>query len=262
MSGRESLAQHVWLRSIGVLATMVFSNPVVAQTVDSSARATPGVEVKQSDGFAVFDHRVWVQHGRDGASVSVVSTSNRQDGLGDPRVDDGRSSCPSALGTMPGLSRSTLVRRGVYGAVVRDAECRHGLPRGLLDALIVRESRYQAIALSPKGARGLTQLMPGTARDLGVGDSLDPTANIRGGARYLRRMLDRFRSIPLALAAYNAGPGTVVRAGGMPFNRETPGYVVDILRRWNATVFETGSVEAGVPMMAGSTLVHMEFAAR
>jgi hypothetical protein len=246
----------------GIVAAVFSSGSVRAQAVDLAVQSIPGVEITQHEGFAVFDHRVLVQHGRFGSSVSVVSAQDRQDDGRTPRVDDDRSSCGLQLGSMQGLSRSTLVRRRIYGSVVREAECRHGLPRGLLDALIVRESRYRVIALSPMGARGLTQLMPGTARDLGVRNRLDPVSNIGGGARYLRGLIDHFRSIPLALAAYNAGPHAVERAGGMPFNRETPGYVVDILRRWNATVFETGSIEAGVPTVAGSALVHMDFGER
>lgn len=74
--------------------------------------------------------------------------------------------------------------------------------------------------------------MPATARELGVANRHDPQENIDGGARYLRQMLDRFGSVHLALAAYNAGPGAVTKAGGIPRNRETPGYVRSVLGRW------------------------------
>jgi soluble lytic murein transglycosylase-like protein len=74
--------------------------------------------------------------------------------------------------------------------------------------------------------------MPGTARDLGVANRFDPIANISGAARYLRQMLDKFGVVHLALAAYNAGPGAVERAGGIPLNGETPIYVRDVLRHW------------------------------
>jgi len=123
-------------------------------------------------------------------------------------------------------------RRVLYPLVWREA-CRAGVPAGLLDALIIHESRYRVDAVSPKGAVGLTQLMPGTAANLGV-NSWAIESNIRGGARYLRSMLDSFGQYHLALAAYNAGPGAVVRYGGVPAFRETQSYVGDIIRRWSA----------------------------
>lgn len=107
---------------------------------------------------------------------------------------------------------------------------RTGLPPSLLKAVVWQESRGRADAISPKGAIGLMQLMPGTARMLGV-DPHDPIDNVRGGALYLRRQLDRFGSMPLALAAYNAGPGAVERYGGIPPFRETRNYVASIMGR-------------------------------
>jgi len=123
-------------------------------------------------------------------------------------------------------------RRVLYPLVWREA-CRAGVPAGLLDALIIHESRYRVDAISPKGAVGLTQLMPGTAANLGV-NSWSIEDNIRGGARYLHSMLESFGQYHLALAAYNAGPGAVVRSGGVPAYRETQTYVGDIIRRWSA----------------------------
>ncbi|MFZ4747157.1 MAG: lytic transglycosylase domain-containing protein, partial [Sphingomonas sp.] len=94
-------------------------------------------------------------------------------------------------------------------------------------------------------AQGLAQLMPGTAAALGVDDVFDPDRNIDGGARYLAAMLARFGSVPLGLAAYNAGPGRVSAAGGIPANRETPGYVRRVMDFWNAGTHATlGSVRA------------------
>lgn len=90
------------------------------------------------------------------------------------------------------------------------------------------------MAISPAGAAGLTQLMPATAQELGVRNRHDPAQNIDGGARYLRQMLDTFGTVHLALAAYNAGPGAVSRAGGIPKNRETPSYVRSVIERWMA----------------------------
>jgi soluble lytic murein transglycosylase-like protein len=94
-----------------------------------------------------------------------------------------------------------------------------------------QESRWNPQALSPKGAMGLAQLMPATARELGV-DPRDPVANLMGGARYLRRMLDIFGGdVEKALAGYNAGPGRVRRANGVPAIAETQAYVRSIVQR-------------------------------
>lgn len=108
---------------------------------------------------------------------------------------------------------------------------RHGLSPSLLRAVAWQESRGRPAALSRKGALGIMQLMPGTAAAMGV-DPHDPDDNLRGGALYLRRQLDRFGSVPLALAAYNAGPGAVARFGGVPPFRETRSYVAAIMARW------------------------------
>lgn len=98
----------------------------------------------------------------------------------------------------------------------------------LFQAMIWQESRFNPKAISPKGAQGLAQLMPGTAARLGV-DPRDPMQNLDGGARYLLMQLQTFRSPTLALAAYNAGPGAVQKYGGVPPYRETRNYVVTIL---------------------------------
>jgi soluble lytic murein transglycosylase-like protein len=101
----------------------------------------------------------------------------------------------------------------------------------LLAALVWQESRWNPQAVSPKGAMGLAQLMPATARYLGVNPA-DPVANLHGGARYLRQLLDQFDgNVEKALAAYNAGPGRVRSAGGIPAIAETRNYVTSIVRR-------------------------------
>ena len=123
-------------------------------------------------------------------------------------------------------------REVLYEPLIREAELRYRLPPGLMLALVWAESSFNPLAISPAGAAGLAQLMPETARELGVRNRHDPRQNIEGGARYLRQMLDRFGDIHLALAAYNAGPGAVARAGGIPRNRETPAYVRSVLQRW------------------------------
>ena len=106
---------------------------------------------------------------------------------------------------------------------------RHGLDEKLLHALVIVESGYRSDALSPAGAGGLTQLMPGTAAALGVRDRFDPEQNLSGGADYLARQLLRFGDLRLALAAYNAGPARVARLGRIPEIAETRAYVVNVV---------------------------------
>lgn len=106
-----------------------------------------------------------------------------------------------------------------------------GISPQLLAALVWQESRWNAGAVSPRGAVGLAQLMPATATALAV-DPRDPVSNLNGGAAYLRHLLDMFDGdLERALAAYNAGPGRVLRTGGVPPISETRGYVTGILER-------------------------------
>jgi soluble lytic murein transglycosylase-like protein len=118
--------------------------------------------------------------------------------------------------------------RGTYLAVAQAAARKHDIPEDLFLRLVQQESGWNPNAVSPKGATGLAQLMPGTARALGV-DINDPEQNLEGGARYLRAMYDKFGSWRLALAAYNAGPGAVEKHGGIPPYAETKNYVKAIL---------------------------------
>jgi hypothetical protein len=116
-------------------------------------------------------------------------------------------------------------------ALAVDAARRHGVPVHKFMGLIDQESAWDPQAKSSAGAQGLGQLMPGTARELGVQNPYDPAQNLDGAARYLRQQMDRFGSIDKALAAYNAGPGNVQRYGGIPPFRETQNYVPAVLQK-------------------------------
>lgn len=118
--------------------------------------------------------------------------------------------------------------KGKYLEVAKTVARKHGVPEDLFLRLVQRESGWNPGAVSHKGASGLAQLMPDTARRLGVAID-DPEENLEGGARYLRMMYDRFGSWKLALAAYNAGPGAVEEHGGVPPYAETKAYVLAIL---------------------------------
>ncbi len=123
-----------------------------------------------------------------------------------------------------------------YARQVELAATEQGLDPALVHAVVQVESGYDALAVSPRGARGLMQLMPATASRLGVADSFDPAANLRGGTRYLRMLIKAFdNDLPLALAAYNAGEGAVRRhAMRIPPYRETILYVAAVMRRYQA----------------------------
>ena len=114
--------------------------------------------------------------------------------------------------------------RGEYLEVAKAAARKHNIPENLFLRLVQQESAWNPTARSHKGALGLAQLMPGTARALRV-DPLDPEENLEGGARYLRKQFDEFQSWHLALAAYNAGPNAVKKHGGIPPFKETQNYV-------------------------------------
>jgi soluble lytic murein transglycosylase-like protein len=117
--------------------------------------------------------------------------------------------------------------RGVFLDMAKAAARKHQIPENLFLRLVQQESAWNPTAKSHKGALGLAQLMPDTAQYLRV-DPLDPQQNLEGGARYLRKQFDEFRSWPLALAAYNAGPNAVKRHGGIPPYKETKNYVYRI----------------------------------
>lgn len=139
---------------------------------------------------------------------------------------------PATMGHTPGgegeIPRVPPLSQPYRDAVARAAQ-RHGLDEKLLHALVIVESGYRPEAVSPAGAGGLTQLMPGTAADLGVRDRFDVEENLSGGADYLARQLLRFGDLRLALAAYNAGPGRVARLGRVPDIAETRAYVADVI---------------------------------
>lgn len=122
-----------------------------------------------------------------------------------------------------------------YSAEIAKAAQTYNIPKKLIASIMKQESNFNASAVSSAGASGLMQLMPSTARFLGVNDTLNPEQSIMGGAKYLRQMLDQFdNNVETALAAYNAGPGNVKKYGGIPPFKETQNYVKNILNYFNA----------------------------
>jgi hypothetical protein len=148
---------------------------------------------------------------------------------------------PGAVGTATAASETRLAGAGSlvpdevldarpFADLIATLAAAHDVDKRLVHAVIEQESNYQARARSRKGARGLMQLMPATAAQYGVRNSYDPKANLDAGIRHLKDLLSRL-GLPAALAAYNAGEGTVRRYGGLPPYPETQAYVRNILRK-------------------------------
>jgi hypothetical protein len=143
-----------------------------------------------------------------------------------PALESPSSRIPVAVSRVP----DEVLAARPFAELISTAAAAHDVDARLVHAVIEQESNYQARARSKKGARGLMQLMPATARQYGVRNSYDPKANIEAGVKHLKSLLSRLE-LPIALAAYNAGEGTIQRYGGLPPFPETQSYVSSILRR-------------------------------
>lgn len=189
--------------AVGVACALMVA-PVMAQSSDAKARKK--LFERQS---AILDKR---SAARSGPSTPLTQTEVY---------------IPGAPTSEPILKYSGA-HRSEYEQAARAAARRHNIPEDLFLRLVTQESAWNPSAKSHKGAIGLAQLMPGTARYLQVNPH-DPLQNLDGGARYLAEQYRKFRSWRLALAAYNAGPGAVEKHNGVPPYRETQGYVRAIL---------------------------------
>lgn len=157
------------------------------------------------------------------SQISVLDNRAKQQYNNSVRLQPEKVRTPSKWDDEPRRGYSGQYR-GQFTNMARDAARRHNVPEDLFLRLVQQESNWRADAKSHKGAIGLAQLMPGTARVLGV-NPYDPYENLEGGARYLSQQYRAFGSWRLALAAYNAGPGAVQKYGGVPPFKETRNYV-------------------------------------
>jgi hypothetical protein len=137
---------------------------------------------------------------------------------------------PEPVADPPAEQLNPSVVAGPFDELINPLSRRHGVEAALIRAVVATESAFEPRARSPKGAMGLMQLMPDTARQYSVADPYDPTSNLTAGVRHLKFLLDRY-DIRVALAAYNAGEATVRRHGGIPPYRETREYIDRVLQR-------------------------------
>lgn len=159
---------------------------------------------------------------RTGLDVRIIDVPSTPDYIRRIVPADGAATPVNATGSR--ISSSTP-----YADLFTRASEKYGVPAALLSAVAKQESGYDPKAVSPAGAQGLMQLMPGTAKGLGVTNSFDPAQAVDGAARMLRDLTHRFGSTPLALAAYNAGPGAVLKYDGIPPYPETQRYVRNVM---------------------------------
>lgn len=159
-----------------------------------------------------------------------------------PYVSPSQGACPSTRWKPLGLKPVMELRRARYFPLMAKVACTHGIPMDLFDALILEESGYNPLARSNKGAAGLTQLMPETARSHGITNVWNIEQNLAGGARVIAAHLAEFGRYDLALAAYNAGPGRVRSRRAVPAIAETQNYVSSILSRLEGSAIQRETV--------------------
>ncbi|MFW3170468.1 transglycosylase SLT domain-containing protein [Geodermatophilus sp. CPCC 206100] len=218
---------------------LVYGNLGVDLPRTSAQQATAGTAVASLDSarpgdLVFFDHSsrpgidhvgIYIGEGKMIAAPQAGETVKVQD-VGSPTVIRRVLPAQAAAGTAPGGSLAGVPYADLFTA----AGARHAVDPALLAAVASQESGFNASAVSSAGAQGLMQFMPATARGLGV-NALDPASAIDGAARYLSQLSGQFGSTELALAAYNAGPGTVRRHDGIPPYPETQNYVRAVMSK-------------------------------
>ena len=147
------------------------------------------------------------------------------------KATDTKSEAPKATDSIASTSKGASTP---YDALITKASVPYGIPEKLIKAVIQQESGFNTNATSPVGAKGLMQLMPATAKSLGVTDATNAEQSIMAGTKYLKQMLSKFGSYDLMLAAYNAGPGNVSKYNGIPPFKETQNYVSKVLANYKA----------------------------
>lgn len=168
--------------------------------------------------------------------------------IGSIEPDDAPPTASPDAGAVAPAASPAAQPAGTVDDYIKAASEKHRIDRALIESVIHAESRFNPNALSPKGAQGLMQLMPGTAAALGVNNAFDPQSNIEGGTRYLQQLLIQYNNdLAKALAAYNAGPHRVQQYNGIPPYRETQNYVSNIINDFNRKKIAEGMVAPAPP---------------
>jgi soluble lytic murein transglycosylase-like protein len=203
----------------GLTAADYLANRVNLKTPKHVSVSLPFLKDKANKNYAkIANLNSPVNEKQAGANTSAVQKTESP--ASDPAIESNNQK------QQAGASEPKLMERSITKAAEK-----YSLPPGLIKAVIRAESNFDANAVSTAGAQGLMQLMPATAEELGVQNPFDIDQNVDGGSRYLREMLDRFNGdVKLALAAYNAGPGTVDKYDGDVPYRETQNYVKRVIR--------------------------------
>lgn len=219
---------HIFICMVALTTAALADAPIVP--LPAARAATPGIVYVAAlrNGFSMrFDHLQFVE-----GTSRLYTTVDERNYIDVPTAEITSLSQeplpPPPVAAVPHAAAVDLK------SVVATASDKHLIDADLIDSVIRAESGFNPRAVSPKGARGLMQLMPGTAAKLGVQDSFDAQSNVDGGTRYLRELLARYNGdLAKALAAYNAGPQRVEQYNGVPPYRETRAYVSSVIRDFN-----------------------------
>ena len=218
---------------------MKFFSKIGVLVILGASTAFAGEIAVLSNGFSIrHDHRAVLQQ------VTRLYLTNGNDSYVDiPTADIVRFDKDNTPALRP---RTPAPARPDVSDAVSAASSRHQLDSDFITSVIHAESSFNPHAVSPKGAQGLMQLMPGTASKLGVENPFDPTANVDGGTHYLRELLDYYHGdMAKTLAAYNAGPQRVAQYHGVPPYRETHAYVAKVIREFNRKKLAEQRARAG-----------------
>jgi soluble lytic murein transglycosylase-like protein len=205
------------------------NRPEVCQTAVLRNGFTLQYARREVDGAAT---RLWVCADAGAGYVEIPSEQIE-------RFEQGPSTVPPALAGAPETTSGGMLAPDPIKKLITSAAARHEVDPDFVASVIKAESGFNPKAVSSKGARGLMQLMPQTAASLGVGNALNPAANVEGGTKYLRQLLDQYDGDAVkALAAYNAGPQRVEHYGGIPPYQETRAYVARVIDDYNRKKLE------------------------